>query len=307
VAWVWLAGAILLEVVATLNLKLSEGFTRFWPSVVVVLGYIGSFSLLGATLKRIDVGTVYAIWSGAGTVVVVFVGIMLFGESATGVRLLGIGVITLGVIVLNLSGGGHGGEAPEAGAKLPPEEPKSKPVARPAPVEAVARPVALVPRQRSGRHVAADRVTSVRAVTAPEAGHPLPGRVVSGRPVSSRSTSGHPGGTASVPGRATVAGSAAGHPGSALPAASALRADSISGPAVSAGSASGRPGPAGPAMHPRTAPAVSGSTPTVPRGISLIPGPRRPADGPATADVPSSHRRHELRPAAYPGRDERPG
>src|SRR5438105_2566144 len=66
VPWVWLAGAISLEVVATLNLKLSEGFTRFWPSVVVVLGYIGSFSLLGATLKKIDVGTVYAIWSGAG-------------------------------------------------------------------------------------------------------------------------------------------------------------------------------------------------------------------------------------------------
>jgi small multidrug resistance pump len=109
VPWVWLTGAISLEVVATLNLKMSEGFTRFWPSVVVILGYIGSFSLLGATLKRIDVGTVYAIWSGAGTVVVVFVGIMLFDESAAMIRLLGIAVIMVGVIVVNLSGPSEGG------------------------------------------------------------------------------------------------------------------------------------------------------------------------------------------------------
>jgi small multidrug resistance pump len=120
VPWVWLAGAISLEVVATLNLKISEGFTRFWPSVVVVLGYIGSFGLLGATLKKIDVGTVYAIWSGAGTVVVVFVGIMLFGESAAAVRLLGIAVIMVGVVVVNLSGPPDGGAAEAAAASTEP-------------------------------------------------------------------------------------------------------------------------------------------------------------------------------------------
>jgi small multidrug resistance pump len=104
VTWVWLAGAISLEVVATLNLKASYGFSRLLPSLIVVLGYIGSFILLGATLKRLDVGTVYAIWSGAGTVVVVFVGIALFGESATAMRMAGIAVIVAGVIVVNLSG-----------------------------------------------------------------------------------------------------------------------------------------------------------------------------------------------------------
>jgi small multidrug resistance pump len=106
VTWVWLAGAISLEVVATLNLKASYGFSRLLPSLIVVFGYIGSFILLGATLKRLDVGTVYAIWSGAGTVVVVFVGIALFGESATAMRMAGIAVIVAGVIVVNLSGGG---------------------------------------------------------------------------------------------------------------------------------------------------------------------------------------------------------
>jgi small multidrug resistance pump len=98
VTWVWLAGAISLEVVATLNLKASYGFSRLLPSLIVVFGYIGSFILLGATLKRLDVGTVYAIWSGAGTVVVVFVGIALFGESATAMRMAGIAVIVAGVI-----------------------------------------------------------------------------------------------------------------------------------------------------------------------------------------------------------------
>jgi small multidrug resistance pump len=117
VTWVWLAGAISLEVVATLNLKASYGFSRLWPSLIVVLGYIGSFVLLGATLKRLDVGTVYAIWSGAGTVVVVFVGIALFGESATAMRMAGIGVIVAGVIVVNLSGGSSDpGSPPSASA-----------------------------------------------------------------------------------------------------------------------------------------------------------------------------------------------
>jgi small multidrug resistance pump len=115
VTWVWLAGAISLEVVATLNLKASYGFSRLLPSLIVVFGYIGSFILLGATLKRLDVGTVYAIWSGAGTVVVVFVGIALFGESATAMRMAGIAVIVAGVIVVNLSGGsGEPKNAPTA-------------------------------------------------------------------------------------------------------------------------------------------------------------------------------------------------
>jgi small multidrug resistance pump len=116
VTWVWLAGAISLEVVATLNLKASYGFSRLWPSLIVVLGYIGSFILLGATLKRLDVGTVYAIWSGAGTVVVVFVGIALFGESATAMRLAGIAVIVAGVIVVNLSGSAEPASPPTASA-----------------------------------------------------------------------------------------------------------------------------------------------------------------------------------------------
>jgi small multidrug resistance pump len=104
VVWVWFAGAISLECIATLNLKASEGFSRILPSIVVVIGYVGSFVLLGAVLKRLDVGIVYAIWSGAGTVVVVAVGVALFGESITVSKLVGVGVIIVGVIVVNMSG-----------------------------------------------------------------------------------------------------------------------------------------------------------------------------------------------------------
>nr|WP_269329909.1 multidrug efflux SMR transporter [Kineosporia babensis] len=100
-----LAGAIVLEVIATVSLKTADGFTRFWPSVIVVVGYVGCFSLLGFALKTFDVGLVYAIWSAVGTAAITIVGIMLFGESITLPRACGVLLIVLGVIVLNLSGG----------------------------------------------------------------------------------------------------------------------------------------------------------------------------------------------------------
>jgi small multidrug resistance pump len=98
-----LAAAISLEVVATLNLKASEGFSRFWPSVVVVFGYVGCFLLMGTTLKDLDVGLVYAIWSGVGTVAVVMTGFALFGEPLSTGKVLGMAVIIAGVVVVNLS------------------------------------------------------------------------------------------------------------------------------------------------------------------------------------------------------------
>ncbi len=102
--YVLLAGAIVVEVLATTALKLSVGFTKLWPSVATVVGYVISFVLLAQTLKSIDVGTAYAIWSAVGTALIVLIGIVFFHESASLVRMLGIALIIIGVVLLNLSG-----------------------------------------------------------------------------------------------------------------------------------------------------------------------------------------------------------
>ena len=103
VAWFWLAGAIALEVVSTLTLKTSGGFGRSWSTAFIVMGYTGSFAMLGLTLRSFDVGMVYAIWSAVGTAVIVTVGIAAFGEPATATRVGGVALVVIGVVVLNLS------------------------------------------------------------------------------------------------------------------------------------------------------------------------------------------------------------
>jgi small multidrug resistance pump len=101
--YVFLAGAILAEVLGTTALKASEGFSKLWPSVWTVVGYLVSFVLLAQTLKSMEVGTAYAIWSAVGTALIVAIGIVFFNESVTLVRMLGIALIIGGVVLLNLS------------------------------------------------------------------------------------------------------------------------------------------------------------------------------------------------------------
>lgn len=105
-AWVLLAVAIASEIVATLSLKQSEGFSRLAPSVVAILGYVISLTLVGQALKTIPVSVAYAIWSGAGTAIVAGVGMAFLGESVSVVRVAGISLIVVGVVVLNI-GGAH--------------------------------------------------------------------------------------------------------------------------------------------------------------------------------------------------------
>lgn len=102
-AYLLLAGAIVAEVLGTTALKFSNGFTRLWPSVGTTVGYVISFILLAQTLKTMAVGTAYAIWSAVGTALIVTIGIVFLGESATVTRLLGIALVIAGVVVLNLS------------------------------------------------------------------------------------------------------------------------------------------------------------------------------------------------------------
>jgi small multidrug resistance pump len=99
-----LAAAIGVEIVATLSLRASDGFTRLGPTLVVVVGYAGSFYLLSLVLRRLDLGLVYAIWSGVGTAAIAAIGILALGEPATALKLVSIALIIVGVIGLNVAG-----------------------------------------------------------------------------------------------------------------------------------------------------------------------------------------------------------
>jgi small multidrug resistance pump len=99
-----LAGAIVSEVLATTSLKFTDGFTRLWPSLLVVAGYSLSFYLVAQTLRTLEVGTVYAIWSAVGTALIAAIGIVFLGESATPLKLTGIALVIAGVVVINLGG-----------------------------------------------------------------------------------------------------------------------------------------------------------------------------------------------------------
>jgi small multidrug resistance pump len=107
VAWLMLAGAILTEVIATSALKLSDGLSRLVPSIVVAVGYILSFVLLAQALKlHLQVSIAYAVWSGTGTAAIVVIGMLLLDEPLNLAKVVGVGLVILGVVVLNLAGSG---------------------------------------------------------------------------------------------------------------------------------------------------------------------------------------------------------
>ncbi len=100
--WLYLAIAIACEVVATSALKATEGFTRWQPSALVVAGYGLAFFFLSLTLRSIPVGIAYAIWAGAGVVLVSIAGWLLYQQVLDAAAILGIGLIVAGVLVINL-------------------------------------------------------------------------------------------------------------------------------------------------------------------------------------------------------------
>ena len=102
-AWLFLAGAILSEVVATSALKLSAGFTRLVPSVVVVIGYVAAFALLSQALTRgMGVAVAYAVWAAAGIALIALIGVTFLGERMTLVQVGGIALVIAGVLALEL-------------------------------------------------------------------------------------------------------------------------------------------------------------------------------------------------------------
>jgi len=100
--WLYLSIAILAEVMATTALKLCEGFTKFIPSLLVVMGYAGAFYFLSRVLNQIPISVAYAIWSGAGIALVGLVGWIWFGQKLDLAALVGMGLIICGVIIINL-------------------------------------------------------------------------------------------------------------------------------------------------------------------------------------------------------------
>src|SRR5690349_23333579 len=96
--------AISSEVAATLALKASDGFSRPLPAAIVIVGYAVSFWLLALVLKHLSVGTTYAIWSAVGTAAIALIGIAMYGEGASLLKLASLGLIVVGVIGLNAAG-----------------------------------------------------------------------------------------------------------------------------------------------------------------------------------------------------------
>ena len=100
--YLYLAAAILAEVVGTSALKASEGFTRPLPALVVLTGYAAAAYFLSLTLRTIPVGIAYAVWSGVGIVLIAAVGWVVYRQALDAAAVLGIGLILAGVLVVNL-------------------------------------------------------------------------------------------------------------------------------------------------------------------------------------------------------------
>lgn len=102
-AWLWIVLAGICEVVWAIGLKYTDGFSRFWPSVITLAAMALSVVLLAWGMKSLPVGTAYAVWVGIGAVGTVILGIVLFAEPTDWPRMLSVGLIVAGIVGLKLS------------------------------------------------------------------------------------------------------------------------------------------------------------------------------------------------------------
>ncbi len=100
--YIYLIIAVIAETIGTSALQASAQFTRFWPSVVVVIAYAAAFYLLALALKVIPVGILYAMWSGLGIVLIAGIGYAVFGQKLDLPAIIGIALILIGIIVIHL-------------------------------------------------------------------------------------------------------------------------------------------------------------------------------------------------------------
>ena len=101
--WLALLGAGLLEVAWALGLKYSDGFTRFWPSALTLIGIGLSFTLMALALRSLPFGTAYAVWTGIGAAGSIIVGMLIFSEPTDPVRILCLTLIVAGMVGLKLN------------------------------------------------------------------------------------------------------------------------------------------------------------------------------------------------------------
>jgi small multidrug resistance pump len=105
--YVFLLVAITFEVIGTSLLKVTEGFTRLWPTIGCLSAYVAAFTALAWAIKRdLPVGVAYAMWAGLGTAAIVAIGVVFFQESLSLTKIVGVLLVIGGVVVLNL-GGAH--------------------------------------------------------------------------------------------------------------------------------------------------------------------------------------------------------
>ncbi|GFZ31644.1 hypothetical protein CSC2_21700 [Clostridium zeae] len=105
--WIYLILAIGFEIIATTLMKTSNGFSKLLPTLGSLIGYGICFTFLSMALKKIDVSVAYAVWSAAGLVIISIIGVVLFKESVSALKIISILLIILGVVGLNLSGVSH--------------------------------------------------------------------------------------------------------------------------------------------------------------------------------------------------------
>jgi quaternary ammonium compound-resistance protein SugE len=109
-AWVILFVAGLLEIGWAVGLKYTEGFTRLWPTVATAVALVASMTLLGIAVRTLPLGSAYAVWTGIGSVGTAVLGIVLFREPASALRIMCIGLIVVGIVGLKVASSAPSGE-----------------------------------------------------------------------------------------------------------------------------------------------------------------------------------------------------
>lgn len=107
-SYLYLAIAIVTELIGSSLLKASEGFSRLFPTIGLIIAFVVSFFFLSLSLKAIPLNTAYAIWSGLGLVFTTIISVLIWKEKINFASVAGISLILAGVVILNMFGPGHG-------------------------------------------------------------------------------------------------------------------------------------------------------------------------------------------------------
>lgn len=102
-SWLILSISILFEIAGTTAMKLSEGFTKLWPSIYMTVFYLLSLVLFNLVLKKIELSIAYAVWGGVGTAAITLIGLLAFHEEVSTLKLLSLALVISGVVGLHIS------------------------------------------------------------------------------------------------------------------------------------------------------------------------------------------------------------